>query len=101
MKYAIVRIKGHQYKVKEGDELLVDHIAEKDVTPEVLLISDEGKVTVGKPVIEKAKISTKIVEDLVKGDKVVAFKYKAKSRYRKTRGFRHSYSKLQIGKITA
>ena len=52
MKYAVIRLKGHQYKVKEGEEILVDHLDSKKIEPEVLLISEGDKVEVGKPVTE-------------------------------------------------
>lgn len=56
MKYAVVRIKGHQYKVREGEELLVDRIEEKKAEPEVLLVVDENKVLVGKPIVKEKSL---------------------------------------------
>ncbi|HEX6977325.1 MAG TPA: 50S ribosomal protein L21 [Patescibacteria group bacterium] len=99
MKYAIVRIKGHQYKVHEGEEILVDKIEEKKVEPEVLLVAEEDKVKVGKPVLTDAKVGVKILGD-EKGEKIVIRKFKAKSRYRRKTGFRASLTRLQISKIS-
>lgn len=99
MKYAVVRIKGHQYKVREGEELLVDKIEEKKAEPEVLLVVDEDKVLVGKPVVKEAKVDLKVLGD-EKGEKIVIRKFKAKSRYRRKTGFRASLTRLQVSKIS-
>jgi len=100
VKYAVIRLKGHQYKVKEGEEILVDHLDSKKIEPEVLLISEGDKVEVGKPVINDEKVIIKIMEEEVKGEKIHILKYKAKSRYRKHTGFRPLYTKLLIEKIS-
>ncbi len=98
MKYAIVRIKGHQYKVREGEEILVDKIEEKKIEPEVLLVVDEEKVKVGKPIVKDAKVGVKILGD-EKGEKIVIRKFKAKSRYRRKTGFRASLTRLLVQSI--
>ena len=97
MKYAVVRISGHQYKVSEGDEVLVDKQTDK-IEPEVLLFVDGEKVTVGEPVLKDAKVKIKVLGD-EKGEKLSVFKYKSKSRSRRKVGFRHSFTKLLIEKI--
>ena len=99
-KYAIIKIAGHQYKVTEGETLLVDHLKDEKVTPEVLLVADGEKVSVGKPTLEKAKVAIKLMGE-EKGLKIDVYKFKAKSRYRKHIGFRPLYTKLEIGKITS
>jgi large subunit ribosomal protein L21 len=99
-KYAVVRIKGHQYKVSEGEEILVDKIDTKEPEIEVLLVADEGKTQVGKPVVADAKIKVKVLKEVEKGEKIDVLKYKAKSRYRKHTGFRPQYTRLLIEKIT-
>ncbi len=100
-KYAVVRIKGHQYKVSEGEEILVDKIDTKEPEIEVLLVSDEGKSQVGKPIVKEAKIKVKVIKELEKGEKIDVLKYKSKSRYRKHTGFRPQYTRLLIEKISA
>lgn len=98
-KYAVVRINGKQYKVSEGDQILVDKLSDpKKVVSEVLLTSDEGKVSVGKPVL-KSEVKLKVVSELEKGEKVEIYKFKAKSRYKRHTGFRAQYSKLLVEKI--
>ena len=99
-KYAVIKISGHQYKVSEGEELLVDKIKDPKTTPEVLLISDGEKLSLGKPTVIGAKVTFKILGE-EKGEKIEVIKYRAKSRYRKHTGFRPSYSKIQILKITS
>lgn len=99
MKYAVIKYQGHQYKVAEGQELLVDKLLDKS-EPEVLLVADDGKVKVGKPILKEAKIKIKILAEEVKGEKLDIFKFKAKSRYRRHTGFRPQYTKLLIEKIS-
>lgn len=100
VKFAVIRIAGKQYKVTEGEEILVDKLEDtKKVEPEVLLIADGEKIEIGKPVLIKRKITVKVITDMEKGDKIRVFKYKAKSRYRKLRGFRAQHTRLLVEKI--
>ncbi len=103
--YAIVEISGHQYKVAKDDVIYVDKQkaeTDKKITlDKVLLTSDgNGKVQVGTPTLEKAKVSAKVVEH-VKGDKIVVFKKKRRKGYEVTRGHRRHLTRLLIEKITA
>ena len=101
-KFAIVKIGGSQYKAAEGDELKVDKIeGEKDSAlefNEVLLLVDGEKTKVGQPFIKGAKIKAKIIEQL-KGDKIRVANFKAKSRYRRVKGFRALLTKIKIEKL--
>ncbi len=99
MKYAVLRVNGKQYKAQEGQEILVDKMLDLKVSPEVLMIVDGDKVSVGAPVVKEAKVSTKVLEPEVKGEKIDVIKYKSKSRYRKHTGFRAVYTKLLVEKI--
>lgn len=101
MKYAVIRIKGQQYKVSEGDEILVGKLADKKLKAEVLLLADNGKVKVGKPTVKGAKVKIKIVKQEEKGEKLYVQKFKAKSRYRRKMGFRPLYTRLLIEKISS
>ncbi len=101
--YAIVRSGGKQYLVKEGQVVSVEKTQTKDKTSidlETLLIAKDGSVTIGKPVVEKAKVSAKVIEDF-RDKKIRVVKYKSKSRYLRTTGHRQTKTKLQIEKITA
>ena len=98
-KYAVIRVKGRQYRVSEKEEILVDKAGDNPEA-DVLLVVDGEKVSIGKPKAIGAKISLKKMEDL-KGEKVTVIKFKAKSRYRKKIGFRPSYSRIVIEKINS
>lgn len=100
-KYAIVKIGGSQYKVAEGDEIQVDKIeGEKGKAvsfDEVLLLADE-EIKIGEPLVKGAQIKAKIIEQF-KGDKIRVATFKAKSRYRRVKGFRPQLTKIKIEKI--
>lgn len=103
-KYAVVKIGGSQYKISEGDLLEVDKLegekGKKLSLEEVLLLVDEKKVKIGQPKILGAKVQASIV-DQIKGEKIRVATYKAKSRYRRVKGFRSLLTKLKIEKISA
>lgn len=99
-KFAVIRIAGKQYRVTEGQEILVDKLNDLKIVPEVLLFVDGDKVEVGTPVLKKAVVKVKVLKEVEKGEKVDIFKYKAKSRERRHVGFRAQYTRLLIEKIT-
>lgn len=98
MKYAVIRIQGHQYKISEGQEISVDRL-DGDIKPEVLLVVSDSIVKIGKPLVDGAKVALKSLGE-AKGEKLHVFKYKAKSRYRKKIGFRPSLTKLLVESIS-
>src|SRR5579859_1685576 len=100
MKYAVVKLQGHQYKVSEKDEILVDKLYTDKIEPEVLLISEDGKIKIGKPTVKGAKVTFKVLEAEVKGEKLYVSKFKAKSRERRRIGFRPKYTKLLVQTIS-
>jgi large subunit ribosomal protein L21 len=102
MKYAVIALQGKQYKVEEGQVLSVDLVStepgkELEVT-DVLLKSGGKKIEVGQPLVKGAKVMVKVVES-GKDKKLTVFKYKAKSKYRKTIGHRQRISNLEVVKI--
>lgn len=99
LNYAVIKLGGKQYIVSEGEELIVDKLTKHNSATQVLLKSFDGKVEIGKPVITGTKIDLKVVKDVEKGEKIRVFKYKAKSRYRKTIGFRPAFTRLRVEKI--
>lgn len=100
-KFAVIRIGGKQYRVSEGEEILVDKLLDpKKVSLEVLLVADGEKVSVGKPVLTKAKVTIKVITEIEKGEKIDIFKYKAKSRERRHVGFRPQFTRLLVEKIS-
>lgn len=102
--YAMVEIQGNQYKAEKGNSLTVDRVdAEAGAKLEydtVLMVRDEKNVNVGEPYVKGAKV-TAVVEEHVRGDKVLVFKYKRRKRYKRTRGHRQEYSILRVEEITA
>lgn len=103
--YAVVVTGGKQYRVSEGDVVYVEKLnAEVESTVEldnVLVVSkDNGELVVGKPVVEGAKVSAKVLAQ-GRDKKIIVFKYKRKKDYRKKQGHRQAYTKIQIEKINA
>lgn len=104
--YVIVEINGQQFKAEEGKKLFVHHMryAESGATVEfdkVLLVDTDGKVQVGTPTIEGAKVVCEVVSPLVKGDKVLVFHKKRRKGYRKLNGHRQQFTELNIKQIIA
>lgn len=102
--YAIVEIGGHQYKVAQNDVVFVNKLAQKadekiDID-RILMVNDgKGKVTVGKPVVDGAKVQATVLEQ-VKADKVIVFKKKRRKGYQKKNGHRQHMTKIQINKVS-
>lgn len=100
--FAVVAIKNTQYKVSEGDEILVDKTegqkGDKLDFDSVLLKASDKKVEIGSPTLAKSLVKAEIVEQ-TKAPKVTTSVYKAKSRYRKKTGDRKKLTKIKITKI--
>ena len=98
---AVVKIAGQQFKVKAGDSLYVPHIegksGDKVEFAEVLMTDDAGSVAFGADV--KAVVKAEILNDLVQGDKVIAFKMKRRKGFRKKHGHRTHYSQIKVTEI--
>ena len=101
MTKAVVKIGGKQFVVSEKETLLVDLLQEgtKELTLDALLVIDGENVTVGTPTVKDVKVTAKVVEDLIKGDKVQVIRYKAKKRVHKVNGHCQKYSKIEITSI--
>ncbi|MFA6185163.1 MAG: 50S ribosomal protein L21 [Candidatus Shapirobacteria bacterium] len=102
MKYAVIAISGTQHQVEENQKIVVDLLNlkedEKSSTDQVLLTVNEDKVTVGTPTVKNASVEFKVLKNF-QGEKLKVFKYKSKSRYRKTTGFRAQLTEIEITKI--
>lgn len=102
--YAIIETGGKQYRVTEGDVVSIEKLeageGETVQFDRVLTVVKDGDVTVGTPVVSGAKVTGKVVEH-GKGKKILVFKYKAKSNYRKRQGHRQPFTKVKIEKIEA
>nr|MBP7473133.1 50S ribosomal protein L21 [Prevotella sp.] len=104
--YAIVEINGQQFKAEQGQKLFVHHIkdAEAGKTVEfdkVLLVDNEGNVTVGAPTVNGAKVVAEVVNPLVKGDKVIVFKMKRRKDERKMNGQRAKFTQVEVKQVIA
>jgi large subunit ribosomal protein L21 len=97
--FAIVEIAGKQFKVEKNQELFVNklHNNAGDAVEfnDVMLIDNEGKVSVGKPLVKGATVSAKVLEH-VKGDKIIVFKKKRRKGYKVRNGHRQDFTKIQI-----
>ena len=103
--YAIVEILGQQFKVEQGKRLFVHRMneAERGSTVEfdkVLLVDNDGAVTVGSPVVEGAKVVCEVVSH-VRGEKVIVFHKKRRKGYRRRNGHRQDFTELTIKEIVA
>ena len=102
MAYAIFENGGKQYKAVPGTTVDIDSMPTEAGTEvefdQVLLISDDGDVQVGAPVVDGAKVKA-TVEKHFKTKKIIVFKYIPSKRYRKTQGHRQQYTRVRINEI--
>lgn len=101
MTKAVVKIGGKQFIVAEKETLLVDLLQEgtKELSLDALLVIDGDKTTVGTPTVKGVTVTARVVDDLVKGDKIRVIRYKSKKRVHKENGHRQKYSKIEIKSI--
>ena len=102
--YVIVDIQGQQFKVEQDQKLFVHRInADQGAEVEyekVMLVDNDGAITVGAPLVEGAKVVVEILSH-VKGDKVLVFKKKRRKGYRKLNGHRQQFSEVVVKSIVA
>jgi len=98
--YAIVEIAGQQFKVENGKKIFVHRLEFEEGKEiefdKVLLIEDEGKITIGEPTIKDAVVGGKILDNQIRGDKVIVFKKKRKKGYRVKNGHRQNFTHVEI-----
>lgn len=102
--YAIVEVGGKQYKIEENNFIYVNRLEGEEGSEfnldRVLMVDNDGDITLGNPVVPGVTIKGKIMEHL-KDDKVLVFKKKRRKGYKKTIGHRQSLTKLMIESISA
>lgn len=102
--YAIVNIGGRQYRAVEGQYIDVEKLPHEEgdeVTfNEVLLLSDGESSTVGAPFVEGASVSATI-EQQFRGEKLIVYKYRQRTSYRRKQGHRQYHSRVRINAINA
>ncbi|MDD2380496.1 MAG: 50S ribosomal protein L21 [Mariniphaga sp.] len=100
--YAIVEIAGQQFRVEKDNKLFVHQLeaSEGDSVDfeKVLLVDNDGQVTVGTPVISGAKVTARVLGHQ-KGNKVLVFKKKRRKTYQKMNGHRQALTQIQIENI--
>jgi large subunit ribosomal protein L21 len=100
--YAIVEIAGQQFKVEAGKKIFVHRLeaeeGKKVEFDQVLLIEDEGNITIGEPTIKEAVVEGMVL-DHMRGDKVIVFKKKRKKGYRIKNGHRQNFTQVEIVSI--
>jgi len=104
MTYSVIETGSKQYRVAAGDTLEVERLAVDAGQPftfdRVLLVNNEGKVTVGSPTVASATVVADVVEH-IRGEKKVAFKMKRRKGYHKTIGHRQELTVVKIKEIKA
>lgn len=97
--YAIVEIAGQQFKVERGNKVYVHRLEANEGAKvefnNVLLIDNDGKVQVGTPSVDGAKVAATVISHL-KGDKIIVFKKKRRKGYQKSNGHRQQFSQILI-----
>jgi len=104
--FAIIRTGGKQYKVAEGDKVLIEKLdleQGREFDFEEVLLFANGKAEnakIGQPLVEGAKVHAKVLEQ-GRADKKIVFKYHSKTRYKKKKGHRQPFTKVEILRIVS
>lgn len=101
--YAIIQTGSKQYTVSKGDvidvELMTNVSGDQEVVfQDVLFVSDGSKASLGAPVVENAVVKGQILS-AVRGEKVVAYKYKRRKNYHRKVGHRQNYFRVKISEL--
>ena len=102
--YAVIATGGKQYRVREGDTLDVERLdagddGTVDLRP-VMLVGDDGEVTVEAKALAGASVTASVVEDR-RGKKLTVFNYRNKTGYRRKKGHRQSLTRIRVDQITS
>ncbi|MDQ6757768.1 MAG: 50S ribosomal protein L21 [Bacteroidota bacterium] len=99
--FAVIKIGGQQFKVQSGQSLFVPHltgkVGDKLEFSEILMMENDGKVSTGTDA--RATVKAEIINEKVKGDKVIAFKMKRRKGFRKKHGHRTQYTHIKVTDI--
>lgn len=101
--YAIIELGGKQYQVEKGQKVDVEDCSYEEgkeyINENVLLTSDEGKITIGKPYVKDAQVKF-TVKSLFLDKKTITFKKKPKKRYENTKGHRQHLAEIEILEVS-
>jgi large subunit ribosomal protein L21 len=102
--YAIIETGGKQYKVSQGDELFIEKLSAEPETQvvfdKVLTMEQDGKVSIGAPTVDGAKVTATVLKN-GRGKKITVFTYKPKKNSKRKMGHRQPYTKVRVDTITA
>jgi len=99
--YAVIQTGGKQYRVSPGDVIYIEKLAlaeGEEVAFDVLMVSRDGDVLVGTPLVEGVQATGKVLAH-GRGKKIVVYKFKAKKNYRRKQGHRQPFTKVEITAI--
>ena len=101
--YAVIQTGGKQYRVAPGDVIQVEklpaEVGDEVQLDQVLLVSDDDGVLIGRPLLQGAWVKAQVM-DQARHRKVLVFKYRRRKRYRRKTGHRQPYTALKIGEIS-
>ena len=99
--FAVIKIAGQQFKVKAGQSLFVPHLTgkpgDKLEFSDVMFLENEGNISLSSDA--KVTVTAEIVNDTIKGEKVIAFKMKRRKGFRKKHGHRTQYTQIKVTDI--
>ena len=99
---AVIQLQGKQYLVAVGDRLVVDRLDHEPghplTIPEVLWLQSADQIQVGQPIVKNAAVIGQVLDHQL-GEKILVFKYKSKSRYRRSQGHRQQQSVVEVTAI--
>lgn len=100
--YAVIRTGGRQYRAEVGQILDVERLPQEVGTSfeidDILLIGNDDNTIIGQPNVDGAKVKVTVVEQF-RGEKVIVFRYRQRTNYRRKRGHRQYYTRLRVDDI--
>ena len=101
--YAVIKTGGKQYRVSSGEKVKVEQLAadvgSQITIDQVLMVADGDKISIGKPLVEGAKVQATVVNH-GRGDKVRIFKLRRRKHFKKQQGHRQNYTEIQVDQIS-
>lgn len=102
--YAVIQTGGKQYRVQPGDTVMIEKLdgdlGDQVEFKEILLLSGNESVKIGRPLVEGAKVTGEIVEQ-GRGKKLVVFKFRRRKNYRRRNGHRQDFTAVKINQVVA
>ena len=100
--FAVIKTGGKQYRVSKGDMIRVEklggEVGDEVILDNVLMVGNGEDIHIGNPVVDNARIVSKIIRH-GRGEKIIVFKHKRRKNYRKKQGHRQSFTEVKITEI--